>query len=102
MFIFTDSTSNNIWWYMTVNDRLLLYYLSGGILFNMEFPACMSVLPVKLDVPRIANLFKLPQIPNERTILPKLTMIRYRKNLNLKKIQLENSTGKVTLELYIS
>ena len=34
--------------------------------------------------------------------LPKLTVTRYGRNLNLKKIQLENSTGKVKLELYIS
>ena len=54
------------------------------------------------DVPRTPNLLKLPQTPNERTILPKLTMTRYGRNLNLKKIQQENSTGKVKLELYIS
>ena len=54
------------------------------------------------DMPRTPNLFKLPQTPTERTILPKLTMTRYGRNLNLKKIQLENSTGKVKLELYIS
>ena len=102
MFIFTDSTSNNIWWYMTVNDGLLLYYLSGDILFNMEFQLACQCFQSNFDVPRTPNLFKLPQTPNERTILPKLTMTRYGRNLNLKKIQLENSTGKVKLELYIS
>ena len=86
---------------MTLNDGLLLYYLSGDKLFNMEFLACMSLL-LHFAVPRTPNLFKLPQTPNERTILPKLTMTRYGRNLNLKKIQLENSTGKVKLELYIS
>ena len=33
---------------MSVKDGLLRYYLSGDLLFNMEFPAGMSVLLIKI------------------------------------------------------
>ena len=75
---------------------LVIYYSTWS------FQHACQCFQSNFDVPRTPNLFKLPQILNERTILLKLTMTRYGRNLNLKKIQPENSTGKVKLELYIS
>ena len=75
---------------------LVIYYSTWS------FQHACQCFQSNCDVPRTPDRFKLPQTPNKRTILPKLTMTRYGRNLNLKKIQLENSTGKVKLELYIS
>ena len=75
---------------------LVIYYSTWS--FQHAYQCFQS----NFDVPRTPNLFKLPQTPNGRTILPTLTMTRHGRNLNLKKIQQENSTGNVKLELYIS
>ena len=71
------------WW--TASLLLVWWYYS-----TWSFQHACQCFQSNFDVPRTPNLLKLPQTPYERTILPKLTMTRYGRNLNLKKIQLEN------------